>query len=146
MSSPFTKVSSLAGGSVFKPGDHMNDLALLLEPAEDGLRKDVENTYQGKTTVRDEVVTTVTVFKTQESLDKGEPDEILDGVRVVHGMLTDALKKVLGGVTVGVVRKVPTKAGSGYAFRDPEGDAVSKVAAYYEAREKAVAEVEIPEF
>lgn len=143
---PFAKASDLAGGSFFKPADHMTDLALLVEPKR--IDKDVESTYNNVTRKRDEVVADVTVFKTQESLDRGEPTEVLKSVKIAHGMLTGSLEKVMGGAMLGVIRKVPTRNGSGYAFRDVEADAEAKVATYYANRESALAEAmdDAPEF
>lgn len=147
---PFKKASDLGGGAFFKPADHMTDLALLIEPKR--IDKDVDSTYQGTTRVRDEVTADITVFKTQESLDKGEPTEVLKAVKVVHGMLTSSLEKVLAdgpnGAMLGIVRKIPTKAGSGYAFRDPEADAEGKVFTFYTKRESEAAEAvaEAPSF
>lgn len=146
MSSPFSKPSEFGGGSFFKPGDHMNDLAILVEPTR--ITKDVPNTYNGVTKNRDEATARVTVFANSESLETGVPTEVIEDAKFVHGMLTSTLEKIIGGAMVGVVRKIPTKAGSGYAFRDVEGDVEGKVASYFEAREKAVAEAldSVPDF
>jgi hypothetical protein len=132
----FAKPSSISGGTFFKPLDHMNDLALLIEPT--SITKGVENTYQGRTTLRDEVTADVTVFGTSEALEKGEPTAVIKGARVVHGMLTSTLERVMGGAMVAVVRKIPTKNGSGYAFRDVEWEVEAVVGAYWEQREAAV--------
>lgn len=138
MSFSFTKPSAIAGGTYFKPIDHMNDLALLIEPT--AIVKGIENTYNGKTTLRDEVTADVTVFATSESLDNGEPSTVIKGARVVHAMLTSSLERVMGGAMVAVIRKVPTKSGSGYAFRDVDWSVEAVVGAYFERRENAVSE------
>lgn len=146
MSSPFSKPSEFGGGSFFKPGDHMNDLAILVEPTK--VNKDVPNTYNGVTKNRDEAFGRFTFFATQESLDNGIPTEIVEDAKSVHGMLTSTMERVIGGAIVAIVRKIPTKAGSGYAFRDVEADVEAKVAAYYTAREAKVAEAlaDVPDF
>jgi hypothetical protein len=136
MSFSFAKPSAISGGTFFKPLDHMNDLALLIEPT--SIVKGVENTYQGRTTLRDEVTADVTVFANSEALEKGEPTEVIKGARVVHGMLTSTLERVMGGAMVAVVRKIPTQNGSGYAFRDVEWEVEAAVGAYFEQREVAV--------
>lgn len=138
MSSPFSKPSEFGGGAYFKPGDHMNDLAILVEPTK--INKDVPNTYNGVTKNRDEAFGRFTIFATSEALDSGQPSEILEDAKSVHGMLTSTMEKVIGGALVAVVRKVKTGAGAGYAFRDVEKDVEAKVAAYFTAREAAVAE------
>ena len=135
---PLAKPSEFTGGSFFKPGEHMNDLALLVEPKR--IDRGVPNTYQGRSTLRDEVTADVTVFGTSESLEHGRPSAELKDVRVVHGMLTSTLERILGGAMVGVVRKIPTKSGSGYAFRDVEPDVEAAVAGYFERREQHVTE------
>lgn len=132
MTSPFSKPSDLGGGGIFKPGDRMNDLAILVEPK--SIERQVPSTYQGTTRHRDEVIADISVFGTQEALDKGEPTSIVKSTKVVHGMLTSSLERILGGAMVGVIRKIPTQAGSGYVFRDVEPDVEEQVGAYYSKR------------
>ncbi|MFI5840525.1 hypothetical protein ACIA8K_12535 [Catenuloplanes sp. NPDC051500] len=133
--------SSFNGGGVFKPGNHMADKALLIEPKR--IDRDRPNTYQGVTKNRDEVTANITVFKTEESLSTGKPSEVLDGARVVHGMLTDYLDKVLAGgpdqAVVVILTKVPTKGGSGYAFRPATPEVTKQVIAYGVQREADIA-------
>lgn len=135
MTSPFKKPSDLVGSSYFKPAEYESALALLVEPTD--IAKDVPNEYRGKVTNRDEVTADITVFFKNESLEKGEPDEIIKQTRVTHTMLAATLGKMIGSPLVGIVRMIPTKNGSGYAFRDVEGDAEEHVIAYYEKREAA---------
>ena len=134
----FAKPSDVSGGTFFKPLDHMNDLALFIEPKR--IDKGIENTYNSKTTLRDEVTADITVFANSEALAKGEPTEVIKGARVVHGMLTSTLERVMGGAMVCVVRKIPTKSGAGYVFRDVEWEVEAAVGAYWEQRESAVPE------
>lgn len=139
MSFPFSKPSDFQGGAFFKPAEHMNDLALLIEPKK--IDRDVRSEYQGNERIRDEVTADVTVFGTQESIDTKTPTATMNGVRVTHGMLTGTLERILGGATVAVVRKVPTKRGSGYAFRDVENQAnIAKIGEFYTEREANIAE------
>ncbi|MEU7905903.1 hypothetical protein [Actinoplanes sp. NPDC049118] len=114
----------------------MTDVALLIEPTK--IDKGVPNTYQGETTLRDEVTADVTIFATAESLDRGTPSEVIKGAKVVHGMLTSTLERLIGTPMVAVVRRVPTRRGSGFAFRDVEPSIEAAVAAFYEQREAAV--------
>lgn len=137
MSDIFGKASDYAGGAFFKPANHMNDIALLVEPTK--IDKDVTSTYQGNTRVRDEVTADITVFATTEAVETGVPTEVQKGVRVVHGMLTSTLERNMGKPFLGIIRKVPTKAGSGYAFRDVENGAhITKITEFYVAREAEV--------
>lgn len=147
MTSPFSKPSEFTGGSYFKPAEHMNDLALIVEPKR--IDKNVENNYQGAISYRDEVTADVTVFTTTDSLEKGEPSQVMKDVKIVHGMLTSNLERNMGGVTLAVIRKVPTKRGSGYGFRDVEDSNVeAQAAAYFTSREEKVeaALAEVPSF
>ena len=132
MTSPFAKPSDLGGNGVFKPGNRMNDLAILVEPK--SIERQVPNTYKGVTKHRDEVIADVSIFGTQESLDKGEPTEIVKSQKFVHGMLTSSLERILGGAMVGIVRKIPTQNGEGYVFRDVEPEVEAQVGAYYTKR------------
>jgi hypothetical protein len=136
VSSPFAKPSEFTGGAIFKPANHMNDLALLIEPKR--ITKGVPNTYNGKTTMRDEVTSDITVFGTSEALDTGNPTAVIKGARVVHTMLTSTLERIMGGAMVGIVRKVPTASGSGFAFRDVDPGVEAAVGAYFEGRETAI--------
>ena len=135
--SRFAKPSEFTGGAYFKPLDHMNDVALLVEPKR--IDKNVENTYGGQTRTRDEVTATVSVFATSEALEEGRPSAVMGDVRVVHGMLTSTLERLIGGAMVGVIRRVQTKSGSGYVFRDVEPGIEAQVAAYFDNRSAAVA-------
>ena len=143
MASPFKKASDLSGGSFFKPKENQTALALLIEPKD--FQKDVPGKdYNGNPNTRDEVVADITIFGNSESLDKAEPTEIIKSTRITHAMLVGSASKVIGDAFVAVVRMIPTQNGSGYAFRDPEGDAEDRVAAYYEKRESAAADA--PDF
>lgn len=141
----FAKPSEYGGGTFFKPAEHMHDLAILIEPKR--IDRGIPNTYQGRVTMRDEVTADVAIFPTSESLERGTPT-VIKNARFVHGMLTSTLEKILGGALVGVVRKVPTQAGSGYAFRDVDPAIESMVGAYYTNRETAVAAAmaDVPDF
>ncbi len=137
MTSPFAKPSEFTGGTIFKPANYMNDLALLVEPKR--VDKGIPNTYNGKTTMRDEVTADITVFATSEALDTGTPTEVMKSAKVVHTMLTSTLERLIDNAMVAVVRRVPTRSGSGFAFRDVEPAIESAVSAFYEQREAAVA-------
>lgn len=137
----FAKPSDLAGASYFKPGDYETALALLVEPKT--IDKGVPNEYprgSGIVKPRDEVTADITVFKNQGDLEANKPSEVIKNVKVVHGMLTSSLEKILGSAMAAVVTKIPTKNGSGYVFRDLSPEDEAKVVAYYDGRESAVAE------
>lgn len=137
MSVELARPSAYTGGEFFKPADHMNDIALLVEPKR--IDRGVENTYNDKTTLRDEVYADITVFATSEAVETRRPTTVLENARVVHGMLTDLLAQILGSAMVAIVRKIPTRKGQGYAFRDVDPDIEAAVTAYLDGRERAVA-------
>ncbi|GIF02244.1 hypothetical protein [Paractinoplanes rishiriensis] len=137
MSAELRKPSAYVGGAFFRPSDHINDVALLIEPKR--VDRGVSNTYNGETRLRDEVYADITVFATSESVETGRPTAVLENARVVHGMLTDLLAQIIGSAMVGIVRKIPTRKGQGYAFRDVEPSIEAAVTAYLDSRETAVA-------
>lgn len=133
----FAKPSDYAGASFFKPKEHQTDLALLVEPKT--IERNVPSEYNGQVRNRDEVICDISVFENQADLENGRPSKILKSTKVVHGMLTSTVEKILGGAMVATVTMVQTKAGSGYVFRDVDGETEAKVGAYYTSRSEAVA-------
>jgi hypothetical protein len=133
---PLAKPSEFTGGGFFKPADHLTDLALLVEPKR--IDRGVQNTYQGRITLRDEVTCDIAIFATSEALDTRTPTATFKDVRVVHAMLTSTLERLIGGALVANVRKIPTKSGSGYAFRDVDDPVQAAVSDYYDHREAQV--------
>jgi hypothetical protein len=133
----FAKPSDYAGNSYFKPANHMSDLALLVEPKT--IDRNVESTYNNQTRLRDEVIADISVFENQAALESGTPTSVMKSTKVVHGMLTSTLEKILGGAMVATVTKIQTQAGSGFVFRDVDAATEAQVGAYYSARSEAVA-------
>jgi hypothetical protein len=132
------KPSAYAGGAFFKPADHINDIALLVEPKR--IDRGVSNIYNGETRTRDEVYADITIFATSEAVETGRPSTVLENARIVHGMLTDLLAQIMGSAMVAIVRKIPTRKGAGYAFRDVDPAIEAAVTAYLQTRENAVAD------
>lgn len=135
----FAKPSDYAGASYFKPANHMNDLALLIEPKT--IDRNVESTFNNQTRLRDEVIADISVFSNQAALESGEPTTIMKSTKVVHGMLTSTLEKILGGAMVATVTKIQTQAGSGFVWRDETitPEVTAQIEAYYNARSEATA-------
>lgn len=142
----FAKPSEFGGGAFFKPADHMNDLAILIEPKR--IDKGVQSTYNNQTRLRDEVTADITIFGTEESLAKGEPTRVIKSGKVVHGMLTSTLERIIDGAMVAIVRKIPTQAGQGYVFRDVDPAVEAKVGDYYTKRNAEVEAnlADVPDF
>lgn len=143
-----TKASSLAGGTYLKPDDYGDAAALLFEPKR--VDRDVTYTKYGttETAARDECVANLYVFRNQDQVDgKAEPDLIKD-IRVVHGMVVKSLEKIVGEATIGILRKVPTQRGTGWALRDTDDATYLAVSSWYEKleAEKAAALADMPDF
>lgn len=132
------KPSAFGGGAFFKPSDYLTTPALLVEPKR--IDRGVSNTYNGETKMRDEVYADVTIFATSEAVETGRPSEVLENAKFVHGMLTDLLAQIMGSAMVAVIRKIPTRKGMGFAFRDVDPAIEAAVTAYLQARETAVAD------
>ncbi|MEU7570349.1 hypothetical protein [Micromonospora sp. NPDC049240] len=134
MTFTFAKPSA---GEFFKPAEHMNDLALLIEPK--SIRKNVPHTYQGVSSVRDELTADITVFRTEESLDKAQPSRVIKGATIAHKYLVADLEAAIGQVFLGVVTKKPFKnGGSGFVWKSVDPSTEAKAANYFTNREAAI--------
>lgn len=133
----FAKPSDYAGASYFAPKEYQTALALLIEPKT--IERNVPSTYNNQVRNRDEVIADISVFDNQADLEAGKPSKILKSTKVVHGMLTSTLEKILGGAMVGIVTTTATKSGSGYVFRDVDSATEAAVGSYFSARSEAAA-------
>lgn len=133
------RTSEIAGGSAyFKPAEFADAVALLVEPK--SVQRDVPNTYAGVTKNRDEVTADVTVFATAADLEAGKGVEH-KGMTFTHAGITNRLKNAVNESVVGKMgkkqfEKSPAPA---WVIDDVDDATFDKVAAYYEAREAAVA-------
>lgn len=135
----FGKVADHVSSGYFKPADHMTALALLVEPK--SIARNVPSEYKGQVRNRDEIVADLSIFENQADLNNNKPSTILKSVKVVHGMLTQALEHFIPeGAIVVQVTKVDTKNGSGYVFRDvTDATTLGAVKTYYDNRSAAAA-------
>lgn len=133
----FSKPSEFAGGSYFKPKEHTSDLALLIEPTH--IDKNVESDYNGQKRTRDEVTANITVFANTSELEAGKPGKIMKNTKIVHGMLTSTVERIIGGAMVATVTMTATRNGQGYVFRDVDAATEAKVGAYFQARDAEIA-------
>lgn len=140
------RAAEVSSATFFKPEQHANAAAILFMPK--SMKKDVPNTYQGKTTNRDEVTCEIYVWSSNDQVDgKAEPTHLKSAI-VVHGALTSVLGPMLSETDpaiVGVVRKVPPQSGGNPYWAIKTGDKVAENAAvaFFEklvaAKEAAVA-------
>lgn len=125
----------------FKPGDHVSDLALVIEPTK--LRKDVPSQFGP----RDHVVAKVYSFRTGESLDKGKPSSE-QTVDIGDTNLVKDLKQVMDDAKtagddspalIATLQHYQPKNGGKktWVFRLPQDGDYDKAAAWYEARAAA---------
>lgn len=135
----FGKVADHVTSGYFKPLDHMTALALLVEPK--SIARNVPSEYKGTVRNRDEVVADISIFENSGDINAKKPSNILKSVKVVHGMLTQALEHFIpDGAIVVQVTKVDTKNGSGYVFRDvTDAEVLGAAKAYYDGRTAAAA-------
>jgi hypothetical protein len=123
-----------SGGTFFKPEDHKNDIAILIEP------KRLEADRPSKFGAKDAIHADLTVFKTQADLDAGTPSEVLKGCIIQSVYLVSDITALIGKATVSVPLKKQFKSGSsGWVWEAVAPEVVAKVAAYGTARDAAVA-------
>lgn len=124
-------------GGWFKPDEHVNDVAILIEVT--GFERQRPTDYGPK----DSAITTSTFFATQEELDAGTPTDVVKGLRYEQTYLASDLAGLIGEATIVVLgQSQPKKAGQkpAWVWRQPTNENKAKVIAYGEAREAAKAE------
>lgn len=132
-------------GGWFKPVDHQNDIAILVEiKALDRQRP----TDHGP---KDSALCDLTFFKTQQALDAGKPDEVVTGCRIEQSVLArDLFALDVGDATISSLSQVPSKKGlnPSWVWRPVPAAVQAKVVEYGVAREAALeAELEdVPDF
>lgn len=130
--SPFTQLNR--GGEYVDAADHVADVAILFEP------KQVLLNQQGKFGVRDVLVADVTIFATEESVEKRTPSNVFKGAKISATVLVNDLSEVIGGACVQVIRKESFKNGnSGYVLRDVAPEIEAAIGEYYIARNAEIA-------
>lgn len=139
------------GSSFFKPAEFDKAVALLIEPL--SVQRDVTFTpYQAKpgvTDQRDEVTADVTVFASAADLAAGKGVEH-KAMTVTHKAITSRLSRVVGDQVVGIMGKkqFENSAAPAWVIDEVDDATFEKVAAFYEAREAAVAAAlaDVPSF
>jgi hypothetical protein len=137
---PFKSAS--AGGSFFKPGDHVDALAIVFEFKK--VLKDQPHEYEGVKSLRDEAIADIAVFRNSEDVENATPSVIEQGVKITNQVLVSDVERNdwLGEATVQVIRK----AKRAYVYRAPEyPGAVEAAAKWYLDRQKAEDEIDVPE-
>ena len=132
---PFGKTQNQ--GKFFKPRTYVNAVAILVKYLD--WYHDADNQYQGKSQPRDVVQATVTVFETAESLDAGEPTEILDPGLLTHVGLTNAVMRAPEELAVLVRKQRSSTPGNSdwYGFQDIEdGNVLDKLEKYVANRDE----------
>lgn len=135
---------SVGGGLIpfFSAHDHLNDLALIVEP-----KRFVAKGYKSKFTSdgkTDGVEAKVTVFRAQSHLDEGKPFSVGTFVFTDTNLVKDLVKYMDEGKEAGdpnpaqivrVVHHQPKTGNRTMVFRAPREEDRDKAAEYYERRE-----------
>ena len=123
-------------GGWFKPDEHVNDVAILIEVER------VERQRPTQFGPKDTVYATATFFATQADLDSGTPSEVAKGMafdKAYHA--ADLIRLGVGEATIVTIGQKATKKGNdAWCFLQPTAENKAKVIAYGEAREAAKAE------
>jgi hypothetical protein len=127
-------VDVTVSAQVFLAARHLVDVAVLFEPVR--LRRGVEHTYGRVSRSRDEIVATVTVFRTRGDLDRGQPTQIFRSVTVGYPTIVRALESALAdhAAVAAVIRRVATRIGPYYALDDVDAEVGALVQAYRAVR------------
>lgn len=134
MAPEFVDIPS-GGGGWFKPDTDMIDYVFLLEVR--SFERQRPTPYGPK----DSAIVDFTIFKSEDALNAGKPDEVTEGVRVEQTVLSRDLAPVAGGATVVTLAQAPsTKPGQrpAWVWRQASAEQKRKVVAYAEAREAAI--------
>lgn len=133
-----------AGGTFFKPKDHVDDLAIIFEFKK--VLKDQPHTYEGIDSRRDLAFGDISCFRNSEDVANAKPSLVIQNATVSNQVLVADVERNdwLGKATVQQIRKV----GKPYVYRDGDitPEAMAAATKFYTEREAAVASVEVPDF
>jgi hypothetical protein len=124
------------GGGFFKPPDHLDDLAILIE-----VRRFEAQRPGGIYGPKDTICADLTVFKDAAALDGGTP-EFISNTLIQHTVLVADLETLIGEAAV--AKLVQSKSNTpghkpAFAWREVEASVQEKVVAYATARDEALA-------
>lgn len=134
MSLTFVDVPTMGGGW-FKPSDHEDAAAFLIEV------KRFERQRPTSYGPKDSAVCDITVFSSPAELEAGTPSEELKGTRVENTLLARDLADLVGNATITVLAQTkPSKPGQkpGWVWRPVTKAVRDKVVAYATKREAEV--------
>lgn len=129
MTSPFAK--RVSGGDYFKAAEHMNDFAIILEPAK--ILKDQPHEIDGIKGIRDVAYAKVSCFRNSEDIETGKPSFVKD-VQITNQVLVSDIENNdwIGKAAVVTIEK----AKRAYVYRDPTPEHEAVAIAYYTKREQ----------
>lgn len=119
------------GGGWFKPAEHNEDVAILIEV------KSFDHQRPTPNGPKDSVLADITTFATQADLDSGNGVEV-KGQRIEQTVLARDLESLVGKATIVTVTQVPAKkpgAHPAWVWRQASAEAKAKVVEYATARE-----------
>lgn len=138
-------------GGWFKPAasdgrDHREDVAILIEI------KGLERQRPTPNGPKDSALVDMTFFYTEESLEAGEPDEVISGTRIEQTVLArDLFGLDVGDATINTIIQVPSKKPGqhpSWVWRPVSKNVEKAVIAYGEKLEAALAKEleDVPDF
>lgn len=131
-----TKDIPQQGGGWFKPAEHTDDVAILIEVTSFDRQRPTPNGP------KDSVLCDFTHFATEADLDALTPSSIVKGQRVEQTVLARDLSDLVGAATIVTVTQIPAKKPGqhpAWVWRTTSLDVKGKVVAYGEKREAEVA-------
>lgn len=123
------------GGGWFKPADHKEAAAFLIEVHSFDRQRPTPNGP------KDSVLADVTIFSTNEELASGTPSTVNKGQRIEQTILARDLEGVVGGATIVRLDQAPAKkpgARPAWVWRPVDNGVKQKVISYATKREEEV--------
>lgn len=124
------------GGGWFKPADHKEAEAILIEVKQYDRQRPTPNGP------KDSALVDVTVFNTQADIDGANPSHVQKGCRIEQTVLARDLEGLVGSATiVKLAQTDPTKPGqrAAWVYRAPTAQAKKGIIAYATKREEELA-------
>jgi hypothetical protein len=124
-----------SGGGWFKPADHKDAVALLIEVKAFDRQRPTPNGP------KDSALVDVTVFNTQADIDAGAPSHLQPGCRIEQTILARDLASLVGSATIVKLEQVESKkAGQrpAWVYRPTTAEAKQGVIAYATKREAEI--------
>lgn len=132
--------ASSASGGFFKPAEHKSAALIIFEPE----RSVLDTQYKNQDgSAKHNVLGKFTIFLSDNELEQGKPNEVMEGAICSSGTLAKALIETAGQVTAGHLEQVPSKTPGRqpyWTIASATAEQIEQAVAYLEAREAAKTE------